>query len=865
MRAPHATTVIAGSGPIEPAAGEPASPVTVTGRTPAPTTGQLAALAELRAIAAGGDALRVYPPRGPDGHGRIEVEVSLYCAQMPRAATGAVLRARERVTVVIGPQAPLHPPAVRVEHTRFRDLTHVVWGEVCLYRSPAIEWDHADGMFGFITRLAAWFAAAALDALDPDGQPLHPPLAAADPRAGLLVVHADAPEVTDLPWRGVALLHRVHPQRHDLLGWRRLGDPWPRTAAQARTAIELPPDGDAVVVLAPAVIAPHAIGRGVYPGNARVLLAALEDTGANTFELLTLIYRVLQHNRTVTASPTNVDGMGDGELPFMIVGDPTRGVAGADGWRQANVVAWSMPVVLERMAVASRAVVAGDDATATGATAAINQAGYDLNAVATRWVPVDDARAETTVRRDADTAAAWLTDRRVLVLGVGALGAPIAEMCVRGGAARVTIADSATVRRGTLVRQPYTDDDLGIAKVTALARRLRAVTPQVEVVTHFGDAAALLHGPDADFEHDLIIDATAHRGVRASLEHARRLRRDQWPPHVTVLVGPTAARGVATLSRAIATGGGTDILRRLGRAAHDTPPITSVTSGSLPEFATPDHGFEGAAVVASDFFPPTLPPLFAPEPGCSDATFVGSAADTAALVGQLFAGVLAALAAPRGSAGSAMPMSALVVHTPPGPADPPPPGPRWLSWPDDDVLDEDHLGYEVRISATAQAAIDTEVRAAVTRRADDVETGGTLFGAIDDALGVIWVDEATGPPPDSTMTSKSFHHGTDGLAELIAEQERRSSHATSLLGLWHTHPFSSPEPSKTDRDAMNLLVGHSEHGPRRALLLVLGGLDWAQYLAGVTGHPRRRALLIARPEPSSNPDPDQGFDQEQRR
>ena len=67
---------------------------------------------------------------------------------------------------------------------------------------------------------------------------------------------------------------------------------------------------------------------------------------------------------------------------------------------------------------------------------------------------VYETRPETTTRRDPPAPTRWLAGRRVLVLGAGALGAPVAESCVRGGAAEVTIVDSGRVHPGILVRQP---------------------------------------------------------------------------------------------------------------------------------------------------------------------------------------------------------------------------------------------------------------------------------------------------------------------------------------------------------------------------------------------------------------------------
>ena len=62
---------------------------------------------------------------------------------------------------------------------------------LCLYAAPSVEWVPSSGMDSFIERLAAWVVRAAEGTLDPDGQPLHPPVAYPTAGAGLVVVHPD--------------------------------------------------------------------------------------------------------------------------------------------------------------------------------------------------------------------------------------------------------------------------------------------------------------------------------------------------------------------------------------------------------------------------------------------------------------------------------------------------------------------------------------------------------------------------------------------------------------------------------------------------------------------------------------------------
>ena len=61
----------------------------------------------------------------------------------------------------------------------------------CLYAAPSVEWVPSGGMDSFIERLAAWVVRAAEGTLDPDGQPLHPPVAYPTAGAGVAVVHPD--------------------------------------------------------------------------------------------------------------------------------------------------------------------------------------------------------------------------------------------------------------------------------------------------------------------------------------------------------------------------------------------------------------------------------------------------------------------------------------------------------------------------------------------------------------------------------------------------------------------------------------------------------------------------------------------------
>ncbi|MER6677767.1 ThiF family adenylyltransferase [Streptomyces sp. NPDC000983] len=765
--------------------------------------------------------------------GSVEARISVGCANLPRTHGGLRLRSVEAVTLLISPDFPITAPTVQTRHTRFASAPHVNWGRhLCLYRSTATEWDPADGMYGFINRLLDWFEAAAAGELDRPGDPLHPPNALTDHTAGLLVIRRDAPVARpDGPWLGAAVLHQVNETRCDVVGWLAVEDLWPESPEQLRESAALP--ASARAFLAPAVVTTKHL-TFEYPLTARELVDALARDHLTPRLLLGLTGIVADRNRTLLHP--DGDASDDEDTPaapvYLLLGTPSRGIAG-DGPRQTHLVAWHLPDFADRLGRLTADTALSDHPRLIELGEEVIQLGTDwLTGLRTRWMRVYEARPEVTVRRDHNTPAAWLHGKRILVLGAGALGAPAAEFCTRAGAAHITVVDQSLVHPGILARQPYADADIGRPKADVLAARFNEIAPHVtRIEPVVADITRRFSALDVH-SFDLILDCTANRVVRAYLERARRCDASAWPHLATVMIGHQATRGIAALSPRSATGAGTDVLRRTALAARQDSTCA-------------------LADMVEDFFP-TEPrtELFQPEPGCSDATFTGSAADVTALAGQLITGILHALNAPD----DRHTMAALTVRMPAGPTDPQPAGPRWLTWPNDTLATDEATGYDIRIAPAALAEMRAEARRGARIRGPRVETGGMLLGAIDDSTGIIYVDEATGPPPDSLLSEAYFQHGLVGVSAHLAARRTATGNISRFLGLWHTHPHSPAQPSATDRRAMELLTLPLDDAPARALVLIAGGPQpvWDTWLATGDG-PDLYARLATRTTAATTP------------
>ena len=541
------------------------------------TPGQRLGRAELRSLDEWSKGVLVLRGGIHDSGAFLKVPISVSTAGVRRYPGGMPVEDYEDLEIWIPPEFPLRPPYLLASDGRFASFPHVTGCILCLYVDEGSQWSPADGMFGFVHRMGEWFVAAAAGQLDPDGGPIHPPveLGIGYSSTRLVIVgEISESENRRLIW---ANMESMGNDRFDVTDFHRL-------------------EPKATLNLAAVVLANQPL-LGDYASTCGGLAAQLEGLGFSS-------RMFIEH--LIDLSCRNPEG-----TPLVVlIGTLNRRVGGR---RLHHLVGWELPAGL-----ADQFRALGSSDTTIDDTEILDRANEWAATEPLSWTRMFEARASVTRRRDERCSMAALAGKRIELWGCGALGGWIAEFIVRARPASLMLRDKASVGPGLLVRQPYDDRDISRSKATALADRLRYI-----------------YGAGVDIRacvHDVIEDG----GITATLDE------------VDVLVDATANRGVAA------------VLDRFAGARPSHPPIISVVTDSRCEltamFAAPRTGAgpgysAGAALeylksntayerlVDAFWGLPDIDDLVHPEPGCSAPTFHGSAADAAgaasALVNQI--------------------------------------------------------------------------------------------------------------------------------------------------------------------------------------------------------------------------------------
>lgn len=725
--------------------------------------GQRLALDQLSDIVTASDgSLDIVQTELPSSEGALLcLRLSISTSEYEFQAGGFKFRQREPLRLFIPSKFPIRPPTVKFAHMRFLGRAHVQWGDhICMYLAPDVEWSPSDGMFGFIKRLDEWLRDAACDQLDPDNAPLHPPVTY--PSSDISIsIEIDTPNLDSQAvfWVGAAKLSERNTKCYDVSGWAETPKSLPK---QERYA--------AVILLKQAMPIE-------YPDTISKLISALKQRGI-PFDLLFSLLKI-------TALCQN-----EGEPLFFILGAPMRRRKAGEPLRQ-HLTAWKMTG--EHVKALRTIVLEETDETAEEAWKLIIQWAIEAQ---TEWCHIHDNRPEITFRRDQGTSASWFLGKRVAILGCGALGSHIGEYLARAGATKLRLVDHSVVKPGILVRQQFEHYQVGYTKESSLARKLEKIGPKADIdFLRFDLTQGWPDGLSFD-EFDFVVDATASRRVAAALQLDWSSSKETPPPPILrCAISGDASLGLASLRMPNSLFGPSDLIRQTKLTAFHTPELSSFARAFWPQ-EQQEAGFQ-------------------PEPGCSEPTFVGSAADIAFFASSFFN------FAARELQGDAEDDVAKVL---------------FVSAPNDhhsifsqvvDLgkaelgIDACH-GYSVHVSPGARKAIESEIKSNARTGSSRNETGGLLLGEIDDSLLSISIDVSTGPPPDSKKSPELFLCGVEGTDALCEFHAEASGNSSRFIGVWHTHPVSMPEPSDIDLGAMAQILHSQEQTPRHVVMLIVG-------------------------------------------
>jgi len=523
------------------------------------------AVEQLHAIAeAHPGAVEVVAVDIPPSTDSVTVRITIDTASVEHRDGGLELEPTEAFVLELDGRFPWRPPTVYVEHDRFVGHPHVLLGRVlCIFLDEQREWHPALGVLGVVNALDKWLNDAAGGRFDPADALYHP--------------------VGGVLWsgRGTPL---IVVRNLDVTAGRTFMFPRVRRVGDHR--INVGAEGAAERCLA--IATPRPLSLGVGNSLVRTL--------------------VLVSNPTLT-------GLGLPPQP------PTPDDTASALARAAAMNPAGTPLVVllaaPNPATKTHHLIAGQIDPATtdllrDLAAAVDGAGHvpvaALPSDATiHWFRTSDERPVANRRRDEARPAARFFGRSVDIWGCGGLGSWIAEFIVRAGAARVVLRDYATaITGGLLVRQNFTETDIGLAKPDALAKRLLAISPDLEVRTHDSTAYAVL-GDGRLPACDLIIDATVSVGV----DHLLDLLWDHDDRPLVAQVTTDVSSGALGLL----TVAGQDTQRRPADIDH-----------AVGRAVTADPTLEGFHTFWNDHAKALVP-----TPGCSVPTYHGSAADVAAV------------------------------------------------------------------------------------------------------------------------------------------------------------------------------------------------------------------------------------------
>ena len=120
-----------------------------------------------------------------------------------------------------------------------------------------------------------------------------------------------------------------------------------------------------------------------------------------------------------------------------------------------------------------------------------------------------------------------LSSKKIVVVGIGALGTVAAELLVRAGVGKILLIDRDIVEKSNLSRQVlFTSKEVGLSKSLAAKEKLMLINPQINI-----ESRAVHLGPDNVFlldSYDLILDCTDNLQTRFLINDFCKKNSQNW-------------------------------------------------------------------------------------------------------------------------------------------------------------------------------------------------------------------------------------------------------------------------------------------------------------------------------------------------
>jgi molybdopterin/thiamine biosynthesis adenylyltransferase len=121
-----------------------------------------------------------------------------------------------------------------------------------------------------------------------------------------------------------------------------------------------------------------------------------------------------------------------------------------------------------------------------------------------------------------------ISDAKVMLVGLGGLGCPVAQYLVTSGVGQLLFCDFDTIAESNLARQIlYTPEDVDRYKADVANERLSELNPACKISTHKSRVEQAFLESTLD-DYDLLIDASDNYGTRLAINRACMNTNTSW-------------------------------------------------------------------------------------------------------------------------------------------------------------------------------------------------------------------------------------------------------------------------------------------------------------------------------------------------